>query len=322
MVYAPIDDTELLQHLETLEKDELHIFTAGEGLFRGGLFHGTRFVNRMRAQHRLGILETMILGQAVLCTALMIQTMNGHGTLQLRYETDGDAKGFSVEADSRGFVRGYLLQNPIPLHAPLKSWDLAPFFGKGTISVTLLPEAEPAQRRHPQHSIVPIKYRNIAKDLAWYFQQSEQLYTAFHTSIMFDTAGRVTGAGGLFIQRMPTADGELQKGLMHIEEAIESPIIRMEQAFSACPPLGSWFSEGGTCEDIIFGLLREFDPHCLAVKHISFDCPCSPDYYRNVLQKLPKAEQEHLKQTAQDPLEIVCRNCSSIYHIPHTIALF
>nr|WP_230978056.1 hypothetical protein [Treponema vincentii] len=52
MIYAPIEDTALQQHLDKLEKDELHIFTADDGLFRGGLFHGTRFVNRIRAQHR------------------------------------------------------------------------------------------------------------------------------------------------------------------------------------------------------------------------------------------------------------------------------
>lgn len=315
MIYAPIDDTALQQHLDKLEKDELHIFTAGSGLFRGGLFHGTRFVNRIRAQHQLGILETLILGQAGLCAALMIQTMKGRETLQLRYETNGLAAGFSVEADSRGFVRGYLLQNPIPINAPLESWDLAPFFGDGTISVTRFPEARHAEQL-PQRGIAEIKYRNIAKDLAWYFRQSEQLYTAFNTSIRFDTVGRVVGAGGFFIQRMPVTGGTLRNRQSPPEEEVEETIIRMERAFSACPPLGDWFGEGGNCEDIIFGLLREFSPQPVAARNITFDCPCSQDYYLETLQKLPESERENLKKTADDPLDIVCRNCSSVYHIP------
>ena len=315
MIYAPIDDTALQQHLDKLEKDELHIFTAGNGLFRGGLFHGTRFVNRIRAQHQLGILETLILGQAGLCAALMIQTMKGRETLQLRYETDGLATGFSVEADSRGFVRGYLLQNPIPINAPLESWDLAPFFGNGTISVTRFPEARHTEQLL-QRGIAEIKYRNIAKDLAWYFQQSEQLYTAFNTSIRFDSVGRVVGAGGFFIQRMPTTGGTLRNRQAPPEEEVEETIIRMERAFSACPLLGDWFGEGGNCEDIIFGLLREFNPQPVAARTITFECPCSQDYYLETLRKLPEAERENLKKTADDPLEIVCRNCSSVYHIP------
>ena len=32
MIYAPIEDTALQQHLDKLEKDELHIFTADDGL--------------------------------------------------------------------------------------------------------------------------------------------------------------------------------------------------------------------------------------------------------------------------------------------------
>lgn len=316
MIYAPIDDTALQQHLDKLEKDELHIFTAADGLFRGGLFHGSRFVNRIRAQHGLGILETLVLGQAGLCAALMIQTMKGRETLQLRYETDGPATGFSVEADSRGFVRGYLLQNSIPIDAPLESWDLAPFFGNGTISVTRFPESYQAAGREPHRGIVEIKYRNIAKDLAWYFQQSEQLATAFNTSIRFDSIGRVVGAGGFFIQRMPTAGGTRRGGQPRTEEEIEDTVIRMERAFTACPPLGDWFAEGGNCEDIIFGLLREFNPQAVAARNITFDCPCSKEYYREALQKIPQSELKNLQETADDPLEIVCQNCSSVYHIP------
>lgn len=75
MIYAPID-TALQQQFEHLEQDGLHIFTAGDGLFRGGLFHGTRFVNRMRAQHHLGILETLVLGQASLCAALTLSLIH------------------------------------------------------------------------------------------------------------------------------------------------------------------------------------------------------------------------------------------------------
>lgn len=153
-----------VQHLNTLEKDGLHIFVAADGLFRGALFHGTRFVNQIRAQHNLGILETMVLGQAGLCAALMLQTMKGRESLQFRYETDGAAAGFSVEANSCGTIRGYLLNNPIPIETPLESWDIAPFFGTGTVSVTRFTETAGGEP-HIQRGVSEIKYRNIAKDL-------------------------------------------------------------------------------------------------------------------------------------------------------------
>lgn len=315
MIYAPITNEPLRQHLAGLESDGLHVFTAANGLFCGSVFHGTQLVNRMRAQHHLGILETMMLGQACLCAALMIQLTHEHQSLQLRYETDGPAVGFSVEADSAGFVRGYLFQNPIPISSPLENWDLAPFLGNGSISVTRFFKAAPDANSQIQQGIAEIKYRNIAKDLTWYFQQSEQLHTAFNTGIRFDAAGNVIGAGGFFLQRMSTASAPHSR-MQKTEEEIESCVIRAERAFSACPPLGDWFSEGGNCEDLIFGLLREFDPQPVAVRKIDFNCPCSKASYVQAIRKLSKQERASLKDASGDPLEVVCRNCSSTYHIP------
>ena len=65
----------------------------------------------------------------------------------------------------------------------------------------------------PQTGTTEIMFRNIAKDVTWYFQQSEQIQTAFNTSILMDRAGRVTGAGGLFLQVMPEVGGKLSEKL-------------------------------------------------------------------------------------------------------------
>ncbi|MCR4713695.1 MAG: Hsp33 family molecular chaperone HslO [Treponemataceae bacterium] len=209
MIKAEIKDKELLEHLSSIEKDGMSIFVMAGGRIRGALFNGSRFVNDMRVQHNLGILETMILGQACLCGALMIPTMKGREHLVFRYDTNGPAAGFSVEADSAGTVRGFLLQNPVPVDKPLESWDLSPFFGPGTVSVTRMQEGN----KVPQTGTTEIMFRNIAQDLTWYFQQSEQIQTAFNTSILMDRAGRVTGAGGLFLQVMPEIGGKLSEKL-------------------------------------------------------------------------------------------------------------
>ena len=137
MIKKEITDKKIIQHLSQIEKDGMSVFIMADGRFRGAFFNGTELINQMRVQHNLGILETLILGQGILCAALMIQTMKGKEHIVLRYETNGSAKGFSVEVDSTGYVRGFLLNNPIPVDKPLESWDLAPFFGDGgTLTVT------------------------------------------------------------------------------------------------------------------------------------------------------------------------------------------
>lgn len=312
MIKAEIQDQLLLNHLDNIHQDGMSVFVMADGLFRGALFHGTRFVNQMRSNHRLGILETLVLGQACLSTALMIPTMKGRGRLSFRYDTNGPAAGFSTEADSAGTVRGYLLQDPIPLSKPLESWDLEPFLGPGTITVSRFNEGA----REPQTGSVEIRHRNIAQDLTWYFAQSEQIYTAFNTSIQFDKEGRVVGAGGMFLQRLPATGGlsgkELAERLAYEQETTEA----VEHAFQSAPSYGQWFSEGGDRDDIIHGLFRDFRPAVALERDILFDCPCSRERYLAAIRNLGKDEVADMKRSGPDPLEVICHNCGSIYHIP------
>lgn len=295
MIPAPIEDPVLVERSRTLHPDGMTIFLLANGTLRGAFFHGTRFVTRLRAQHSLGLLETMVLGQAALCGALMIPTMKGHDRAVFRYDTNGPAAGFSVEASSEGTVRGYLLQNPIPIEIPPKDWDLAPYFGDGTVTVVRFPEGA----KEPVTGTVAIRHRNIASDLAEYFLLSEQTATAFNTGIQFDREGRVAGAGGLFLQTMPGADPEAVKAA--------------ERAFSAAPSLGQWFAEGGDREDVIFGLFRELDPVVALERSIVFDCHCSRELYLSHILGLGERELDDIMKNGPDPLEVYCHNCGSEY---------
>lgn len=311
MITAVLEEN-IENHLQNIEKDGMSIFIMADGLIRGALFHGTRFINQMRSQHKTGILETMVLGQAALCGALLIPTMKGKEHLKFRYDTNGPAAGFSIEADSTGYIRGFLLQDQIPINEPLDSWDLAPFFGDGTLSISRFPEG----RTEPQTGTVEIKSKNIAKDLSWYFKQSEQLNTAFNTSIQLDKQGNVIGAGGLFLQLIPQTGGNAtstQK--LMTEDMISEVIEKVEHAFSACPSLGQWYAEQGKSNDIIYGLFREFLPSVVLERDIVFDCPCSKEVYIRHILNLGKTELNDILSDKQDPLQIICHNCGSVYSI-------
>jgi molecular chaperone Hsp33 len=298
MIRAAINDPVLEERLSAMHPDGMTIFLLGDGALRGAFFHGTRFVAQMRAQHRLGLLETMILGQASLCGALLIPTMKGRDHAVLRYDTNGPAAGFSVEADSSGFVRGFLLQDPVPVEKTPESWDLAPYFGDGTLSVIRFPEGV----REPVTGTVEIRHRNIARDLAEYFLVSEQTRTAVNTGVQFDREGRVAGAGALYLQTMPGADPAL--------------VAEAERAFAAAPSLGTWFAEGGNREDIIYGLFRGMKPASVLDREIRFDCPCSREKFSSHLANLGKKELADLAENGPNHVEVVCHNCGSVYTWP------
>ena len=318
MIKKEIEDKELNEFLQTLEEDKLRIFTMAEGRVRGALFHGTRFVNQLRAQHNLGILETYILGQASLCGALTIPMMKDLEHTAIKFEGNGPAQGYSVEASSTGYVRSFLFNEHIQLDKPLESWDLKPFLGEGTITFSRIHKDD----KYPQSSTVEVNSGNIATDFATYFAQSEQINTAFNSSIQFDKQGRVIGAGAMYLQIMPKTGGTAKVGSQvdsHAEETAEDEDLlrRVENAFKACPSLGLLYSEKQVdSEDIIIGLFREFSPTISLTRDVIFDCKCNEEYYINYLRTLPKEQIEDIKKNGPDPLEIICRNCGSIYKIP------
>ena len=318
MIKAEINDIELKNHLDSLEADKMRMFMMADGRVRGALFHGSRFVNQIRAQHKLGILETYILGQASMCAALTIPMMKDMEHTVIKYEGSGPADGYSVEADSTGYVRGYLYNDKIPVKQALDNWNLSPFLGPGNITFSRIHKDD----KYPQSSTVDVDGDNIAKDFATYFAQSEQINTAFNSSIQFDKEGRVVGAGAMYLQIMPITGGTAKIGSQvdsHQEEDfdMEELLTKIENAFKACPSLGLLYSEKEVdSEDIILGLFREFNPVITLKRDIVYDCKCNEDYYLNYIKHLPKEQIEDMKKNGPDPLEIVCRNCGSVYKIP------
>lgn len=311
-----ITDKELQSHLDSLEADKLRIFTMANGRVRGALFHGTRFVNQIRAQHNLGILETYILGQAGLCCALTIPMMKDMEHTAIHFEGTGTAEGYSMEADSSGYVRGYLNVDNIPLDKPLENWDLKPFLGAGNLTFSRIHKDD----KYPQSSTVDVDGENIAKDFATYFAQSEQINTAFNSSIQFDKQGRVIGAGAMYIQIMPKTGGTAKVGAQvdsHAEETEddEELLRKVENAFKACPSIGLLYSEKEVdSEDIILGLFREFKPTITVTRDIIFDCPCNEEFFINYLKTLSEDQLKDLPE----PIEVTCRNCGSVYKISHS----
>ena len=175
--------------------------------------------------------------------------------------------------------------------------------------------------KYPPSSTVDVDGENIALDFASYFAQSEQINTAFNSSIQFDKEGRVVGAGAMYIQVMPKTGGTAELGSQvdsHQEEdAEEEELLRkVENAFKACPSIGLLYSEAEVdSEDIILGLFREFNPTITMKRDIIWDCPCSKEYYIQHIRGLPAKDLEDIRKNGPDPLEIVCRKCGSKYNI-------
>ena len=126
----------LKERLLASARDRIYNFLLADGAVRGAILHGTRMVNEMRANHELGILETLVLGRAYLGAGLMTANLKGTDAISLKIDCSGPIRGLTVEANALGEVRGFLKNVPIPIDKPMVDFNLSPFFGAGFLSVT------------------------------------------------------------------------------------------------------------------------------------------------------------------------------------------
>ncbi len=276
-------------------RDRVHRFFLAGGQVRGAVLHGTRLVNEMRANHDLGILETLVLGHAYLGAGLLTANLKGSDRIGLKFECSGPIQGLEVESNAFGEVRGHLKQVPIPIEKPPESFNLSPFFGAGFIRVTRFLE----DAKQPFTGQVELHYGSIARDLAWYYLTSEQIPTAFNLSVKFDSDGVVIGAGGLFLQAMPDAD--------------ETILADLESLVADLPSIGERFATDVSAAELVSEAFRSHQPEFLADYRVEFMCHCNRDKIENMLMMLPVTDLKDIRDNGPFPLEIKCHHCNTDY---------
>ena len=252
-------------------------------------------VNQMRANHNLGILETLVLGQAYIAAGLMASSVKGNDRIQLSVDCGGPIGGIYVESWACGAVRGYLKNNPIHLDKPLESSDLSMLYGPGFISVTKLLEGS----KTPFTGQTMMQYGDLAKDLALYYNESEQTPTMFSLGVHFDKQGRVLGAGGLFLQAMPGCSDKV--------------LDELQAKSQSLPSLAKALSEGKTVQEYCNEVFADYGVENLASEPIGFSCPCNRQNFSFFLSRLPLDEKKEILKAGKFPLELQCFNCGTVY---------
>ncbi len=253
-------------------------------------------IAEMRANHRLGPLETLVLGHAYIAAGLLTLGMKGKDRLNLRIETTGPFQGFSVDSNAAGDVRGFLLKNPIDLELDrLDDLSLASLWGKGHLVLTRYSEGAAS----PFVGRVQLEEGSLALNLARYFLRSEQIPSAFALSTHFDRLGNLLGAGGLYLQALPGADAHT--------------ITELEARIESLPSLGTEVANGGSSSEYIEANFGMFFPKFLESRRVEFFCPCSAERFAGFMGALPIEELRDMAENGPFPVRTVCHNCNSDY---------
>lgn len=294
MIVTEIKDTELRKQLTALPPDGITRFSLLGGTVKGAVLAGTAMVTQARFNHNLGIIESLALAQGLIAGGLLSTTIKEDSKINLRFDCSGPLKGFTIDADWQGMVRGYLFNNAIYIDKPLETFDLKPFIGTGTLSVT-----RRTGNADPYTGHIELVHGRIAEDITEYFLKSEQARTALSLGVKFDKQGRIAGAGGLFFQALPGAD--------------DTDMEDIEVWMKEVPPMGDYFAEGKSRKDFLYDWFRNFDTKILAEQECRFSCDCNKERFAMYIKALGKNELEELIRKGPFPMDIRCHYCNSSY---------
>lgn len=281
--------------LRASRRDQLYQFLLDYGGIRGAVLHATRLVGEMRANHRLGPLETLVLGQAYVAAGLMTVNLKSPESLTIKVDCSGPIGGLTVDGNAFGEVRGYLAQDPIAVAAERGVPRLRDLFGRGTLAVT----KHLGDGGRPFAGVVEMRYGSLAQDLSYYYAASEQAPSALHLSVAFDAAGGLTGAGGVFLQALPGARAE--------------QVRDVERLLRQLPSIGAAFAAGEAPSALLERAFGAHEPVIIARRRVVFMCHCSAARFQGHLGALPRAELQDLLERGPLPVRTTCMYCNTTY---------
>jgi len=257
----------------------------------------TKTVQEASLIHNLSMTNSVILGRTI-CAALMmaIELKSKRNVLTLKIDGDGPAGSVIVTAKNDGNVKCYTKtpEVELPLNKQTNSFDIQKAIGYGTLTVI-----KDLGMKSPYIGQVDLKFRTIAKDLTYYFAQSEQVPSSVGLGVLVMPDGTIKRAGGFIIQILPGTSDKI--------------IANIEKNLSQFPNLTDMMDMGHCIEELLVDfILKAIDVKITETTPASYACDCSKEKFENGLKLLSK---EELKQAIDndETLKVKCHFCNSEY---------
>lgn len=271
-------------------KDRLIKGIEAEGRFKISVVKTTDVVQAAKNNHRLSLLNTVLLGKALTASMLLASELKGEERIRFQMEGSGPVGSITAEANRVGEIRGYV-QNP---SAELDYRDDSVSIGDGigigllTISKILYNEAE------PRTSTIEIVRGDITADMAHFLVQSEQVLSAVLIDVSLKENGDVSQAGGVLIQRLPGATDDVMKELQDLLPNL--------------PGISKMLEDDLYIDQIMAKASEPYRVKELDRQPVHFFCRCTPDRFKDALSLLSLDDLKELKGEDQ---EMVCHYCGT-----------
>lgn len=265
---------------------------SAKGNIRAVALQATGIVNQLAQAHELKGDALQALGEAVLGALTIASYCKDHERVNLNIRASGFVSQALVDAYPDGTIRGYVVPRD---EGRVVKEDQGPW-GEGLLSVL---RTKVEEKQQPFIGTVPLLTGHLAKDLTFYWLQSEQVPSAVGLGIKRD-GDRVRVAGGFLVQALPGAsDQELKAVEKHINE-IQSLAERLAEEADPIHLLSQIF------QDTAFMLIEE--------KPLTFSCNCSWERVNRALTLVGKTELQSMLDEDRSA-SIRCDFCGKHYDV-------
>ena len=255
----------------------------------------TETVETARKDHNTSPVATAALGRLLTAGSMMGVMMKGDkDILTLQVKGDGLLQGITVTADSKGRVKGYVVEPDVIIPANAKGkLDVGGAVGHGFLQVI-----KDMGLKEPYVGQVALQTGEIAEDLTYYFAASEQVPSAVGLGVLMNKDNTVRQAGGFIVQVMPFAEEETIEKLEANVQKIKSVTTLLEQ--------------GHTPESLLEQVLDGFDIEINDRIPTEFYCNCSKERVEKALISIGRKELNEMIQEGKS-IEMNCHFCNKNY---------
>jgi molecular chaperone Hsp33 len=265
------------------------------GSIRGVAIQATDLVRSMAQLHHQEGLAARGLGEAVIAGLLLASHCKPGERINLNIQGSGSFKHALVDADPEGWVRGYLVETPDAQERFAREAEFGPW-GGGLLSVL---RTKGKEGKQPYVGTVPLVTGFLAKDLSFYWLQSEQIPTAVGITVKVEDK-QVVAAGGFMIQALPGASPAEVRAIEHHIQDLNPLAEQLSRQADPMALLSQIF------QSTAFVLLEE--------RPIVFKCDCSVERVERALVLAGTRELEAM--LAEDSKATVrCDFCEKEYEV-------
>lgn len=254
----------------------------------------TETVSHAQKIHDTWPTATAAMGRLIAGVVLLASTLKDRQKVMIQVRGDGPLEEVVAESDWLYRTRAYVRRPHIYMGLKGEKIDVGRAVGKGFLNVI----RDLGLREYYQSS-VELQTGEIATDLAYYLNISEQIPSAVSLGVFVSPDNSVGAAGGFMIQTMPDTRRE-------IIDFLERKLIDVR-------PVTSMIMGGMNAFDMLeeaVGLPVEV----INRSEISYSCPCTKDRVINAIVTLGKEEIGKMIDEGET-VKVECFFCKTKYEV-------